>query len=152
MPANKAIICIDGREYDIELLQYQFVLPCNTIEKPHFFVKDGLLRFCIDSTDDNYILEKMLSTQNSAILQGSINVFGNDDDMPIRRISFEEGYVVYYREEMSLLYGENFSIHGGKTPGSAGCIDITSNDVHFFKQVTKYRRDCTKIQLIVKYK
>lgn len=30
----------------------------------------------------------------------------------------------------------NFSIHGGETLGSAECIDITSNDVHFFRQIT----------------
>jgi len=46
---------------------------------------------------------------------------------------------------------DNFSIHGGTESGSAGCIDLTSNDRKFFDELTKYRGNITKIPLTVKY-
>jgi hypothetical protein len=45
----------------------------------------------------------------------------------------------------------DFSIHGGTEPGSAGCIDLTNNDKDFFDNLTKYRGKITKISLTVRY-
>lgn len=45
----------------------------------------------------------------------------------------------------------DFSIHGGDTPGSAGCIDLTSNDRSFFDVLEKYKGKCEKISLKVNY-
>jgi hypothetical protein len=42
----------------------------------------------------------------------------------------------------------NFSIHGGKTPGSAGCIDLTKNNNSFHKWLKSYGKP---VQLNVKY-
>lgn len=41
-----------------------------------------------------------------------------------------------------------FSIHGGSDPGSAGCIDLTSNMESFARMFRKYGRD---LELMVKY-
>jgi hypothetical protein len=46
---------------------------------------------------------------------------------------------------------DNFSIHGGAEPGSAGCIDLTNNDKDFFDKLTQYRGNITKIPLTIKY-
>lgn len=47
------------------------------------------------------------------------------------------------------LYGrDNFSIHGGISPGSAGCIDLTSSMVNFTKVFKSYGMD---LDLMVKY-
>ena len=36
-------------------------------------------------------------------------------------------------------YGRSgFTIHGGMTPGSAGCIDLFGNDLNFFRAVQQY--------------
>jgi hypothetical protein len=45
-----------------------------------------------------------------------------------------------------------FFIHGGKNPGSIGCIDLTSNITKFVKDLDKEgaRRKC-QIHLTVKY-
>ena len=41
-------------------------------------------------------------------------------------------------------YGrKNFSIHGGSTPGSAGCIDLTSEMDNFSKKIKDYGQDIT---------
>lgn len=45
----------------------------------------------------------------------------------------------------------NFSIHGGTSVGSAGCIDLTSNDKQFFEQIERYKRNDIKITLKVQY-
>jgi hypothetical protein len=45
----------------------------------------------------------------------------------------------------------DFSIHGGSESGSAGCIDLTGNDIKFFEELMKHRGSSTKIPLIVKY-
>ena len=48
-------------------------------------------------------------------------------------------------------YGRNgFSIHGGTTRGSAGCIDVTTNEVKFFYELQKYS-NLNSIPLIVDY-
>lgn len=41
-----------------------------------------------------------------------------------------------------------FSIHGGESPGSAGCIDLTSNMPEFIKKYLKHGKDMT---LVVNY-
>lgn len=47
-----------------------------------------------------------------------------------------------------------FFIHGGKTPGSKGCIDLTGSIDKFYEDVSLLVRDNPKcqIQLLVKYK
>jgi hypothetical protein len=46
---------------------------------------------------------------------------------------------------------DNFSIHGGATPGSRGCIDLVELDKDFFEDLEKYRNDLEKIRLSVMY-
>ncbi len=41
-----------------------------------------------------------------------------------------------------------FSIHGGSTPGSAGCVDLTQQMPDFTKHFREYGAD---MDLIVKY-
>jgi hypothetical protein len=41
-----------------------------------------------------------------------------------------------------------FSIHGGDTPGSAGCIDLTEHIADFVQLFIEYGKD---MELIVKY-
>lgn len=43
----------------------------------------------------------------------------------------------------------NFSIHGGTSPGSAGCIDLTTKDLPFFRMLEKSKE--SKIRLRVNY-
>src|SRR5690554_1032389 len=43
----------------------------------------------------------------------------------------------------------NFSIHGGTSPGSAGCIDLTTKDLPFFRMLEKSKE--SKIRLRVSY-
>ena len=43
----------------------------------------------------------------------------------------------------------NFSIHGGTSPGSAGCIDLTTKDLPFFRILEKSKE--SKIRLRVNY-
>jgi hypothetical protein len=45
----------------------------------------------------------------------------------------------------------NFTIHGGSSPGSQGCIDLVDNDKSFFDKLVKYRGNMTYIPLRVKY-
>lgn len=45
----------------------------------------------------------------------------------------------------------DFSIHGGREAGSAGCIDLVNNDDDFFAKIEKYRLNDTKVRLIIKY-
>lgn len=46
---------------------------------------------------------------------------------------------------------DNFTIHGGKTPGSKGCIDLTKYDNQFFDFLEKHRKDQDSIPIFVKY-
>ncbi|MBR3632774.1 MAG: DUF2778 domain-containing protein [Elusimicrobiaceae bacterium] len=47
---------------------------------------------------------------------------------------------------------DNFFIHGGKEPGSGGCIDLTNHEKSFFDFLRKYRgKEQTAVPLTVKY-
>lgn len=48
---------------------------------------------------------------------------------------------------------DGFSIHGGRSPGSAGCIDLTQNDARFFQSLAETRTHTGVgiVQLIVNY-
>ena len=47
---------------------------------------------------------------------------------------------------------DNFFIHGGKEPGSGGCIDLTKHEKSFFDFLRKYRgKEQTEVPLTVKY-
>lgn len=43
------------------------------------------------------------------------------------------------------------TIHGGKYPGSAGCIDLVCNDKKFFDTLEKWKGGKTEIPLVVDY-
>jgi len=63
------------------------------------------------------------------------------------------GRVWIYPQQVNVdgVIRDNFSIHGGAEPGSAGCIDLTNNDRNFFDELTQYRGNIEKIPLTVKY-
>ena len=46
---------------------------------------------------------------------------------------------------------DGFSIHGGRSPGSAGCIDLTIHDDSFFRSLAETRSHTSVIPLIVNY-
>lgn len=56
-----------------------------------------------------------------------------------------------FPEQSTVLYGrQGFTIHGGMSQGSAGCIDLTINDLIFFRLLEHYQYlDCIPLQ--VKY-
>ena len=56
---------------------------------------------------------------------------------------------VYNYELKTLITRSGFSIHGGITPGSAGCIDLYKNANRFFRRLRKSLSD--NIRLNVNY-
>jgi RHS repeat-associated protein len=58
-----------------------------------------------------------------------------------------------YQVDGTNTYGRGgFSIHGGVIPGSAGCIDILGNDVHFFNKLKGTPDVNCAVYLKVRYK
>lgn len=45
----------------------------------------------------------------------------------------------------------NFTIHGGLTHGSRGCIDITENDGNFFDLLEKHRGNQDSVPIFIEY-
>jgi len=73
--------------------------------------------------------------------------------MPGGEYSWGKGRIWIKPSEVYIdgILRNNFSIHGGREEGSAGCIDLTNNDVDFFRKIEQYRKESTKIKLFVKY-
>lgn len=80
-------------------------------------------------------------------------VVGKGGTMPGGKIAWGIGQVWIHPQSVIIdgVLRKNFSIHGGSDSGSAGCIDLTSNDKSFFHTLEKYKGDCTKIRLTVDY-
>ena len=74
-------------------------------------------------------------------------------EMPGGERAWGIGRVWIYPKSVSIdgVIRKNFSIHGGTEPGSAGCIDLTSNDSKFFETLEIHRKKDTKIRLLVEY-
>lgn len=49
------------------------------------------------------------------------------------------------------VYRGGFTIHGGSTPGSAGCIDLCSGFGEFKSMVEQFKGNTNDIKLKVKY-
>ena len=46
------------------------------------------------------------------------------------------------------VYGRSgFTIHGGTSPGSAGCIDLMGNDLRFFRTLQNYNLNSIPLQV-----
>jgi len=94
----------------------------------------------IQYTDDRTTYDKLKGVFNRGTFKGGTTAWGI-------------GRVWIYPQQVVVdgVIRDHFSIHGGTEPGSAGCIDLTSNDKDFFDKLIQYRGNITKIPLTVKY-
>jgi hypothetical protein len=75
------------------------------------------------------------------------------------RIAWGMGRVWIYPRKVEVINPQtseeiirnDFSIHGGRDPGSAGCIDLTDLDKNFFEDLENFKDELLEISLTVKY-
>lgn len=99
----------------------------------------------IQYADDRTMIDKVAGLVGVVVNRGGT--------MPGGKFAWGIGRVWIHPQSVIIdgVLRTNFSIHGGTDAGSAGCIDLTSNDKPFFDTLEKYKGDCTKIKLIVDY-
>lgn len=89
------------------------------------------------------------------IAAGIINTISKEKvgSMPGGRPAWGEGHVQINPTKVVVdgVKRGGFTIHGGSTPGSVGCIDLTENDGNFFDFLEKHRGDQDSIPIFVKY-
>lgn len=98
--AIRAILTLNGKEYDVQQYEQRFHLPINpykgypTVGEPY----GGELHFTIDTPMDNFLLELMYSAWPPKIIDGELNVYDICEDIPIRRITFRKALFTLYQE------------------------------------------------------
>ena len=99
----------------------------------------------IQSFDNISLLDKIISTTGlGGSFKGGKIAWGND------RVWIEPSKVeVRNPKNGNTIIRTNFSIHGGVTPGSAGCIDLHKNADNFFNVLKT--SESNKIKLRVNY-
>lgn len=78
---------------------------------------------------------------------------GKSGAMPGGPVAWGEGFVdIKLDPRVKESTGRSgMTIHGGKYPGSAGCIDLVNNDKKFFETLERLKGDQTEIPLTVDY-
>ncbi|WP_019448469.1 DUF2778 domain-containing protein [Cupriavidus sp. BIS7] len=85
----------------------------------------------------------------SACILGALGIIKFSGAWPGCRFAWGDRRVwLRPRHDTATLGRANFSIHGGAVPGSAGCIDLTSQMPHFVDAFIKYGKD---MDVLVRY-
>lgn len=81
------------KQFGQEFKQYQY----NSYIRPNLQPQFGHLTFVLDTPEDNNILELMLKGEHTPLIQGLVEIC-NGKEMPVRRILFNTGFIISYKE------------------------------------------------------
>lgn len=99
-----ASLKLNDHNYDVWLFEQQFNIPTGWNGLPHSsFVGDGQLRLFMTTPEDNYILELMLKTEKEPIAEGSLEIYNETNNLPLRRVEFSKAFIVSYKETFDIL-------------------------------------------------
>lgn len=104
----------------------------------------------INKSPDAWSLENIGNIGAAIVNKISKRKYGS---MPGGRPAWGEGHVQINPTEVEVdgVKRGGFTIHGGNTPGSSGCIDLTENDGNFFDFLEKHRGNQDSVPIFVEY-
>ncbi len=98
----------EGKEYDVLQCNYSFHRDVDLKGRPSSNVYGGSIFLSVESTDDTTIIAQMVNQfkPNS----GTITFYKGDEDAKMKELSWENGYVIKYAEELDVVGREPMKI------------------------------------------
>lgn len=107
--AFRSSLKFEGKEYDVLDCHYSFHRDVDLKGRPSSNVYGGTIKVMVESTEDTTIIAQMVNQfkPNS----GSITFNKGDEDAKMKELSWENGYVVKYRETLDVVGREPMKIY-----------------------------------------
>lgn len=95
----RTTLTLNGRSYDVDLfVQCFYRLVGWRGNLLSHYPDDGDLYVSMEAPNDYFILELMLKDEDKPRARGCIEIYDGLGDLPVRRIQFNEAYIISYRE------------------------------------------------------
>lgn len=106
--AFRANLKFEGKEYDVLHCDYSFRRDVDLKGRPSSNVYGGTINVVVEATEDSTVVAQMVNQfkPNS----GSITFNKGDEDAKMKELSWENGYVIKYREALDVVGREPMQI------------------------------------------
>jgi len=106
--AFRSNLNFEGKDYDVLQCDYSFHRDIDLKGRPSSNVYGGRINIEIESTDDSTVLAQMVNQfkPNS----GTITFNRGDEEAKMKELSWENGYVIDYTEELDVVGREPMKI------------------------------------------
>lgn len=106
--AFRANLKFEGKEYDVLDCHYSFHRDVDLKGRPASNVYGGTIKVTVEATEDTTVIAQMVNQfkPNS----GTITFNKGDEDAKMKELSWENGYVVKYREALDIVGREPMKI------------------------------------------
>ena len=93
----RTTLTLNGRSYDVDLfVQCFYRLVGWRGNLLSHYPDDGDLYVSMEAPNDYFILELMLKDEDKPRARGCIEIYDGLGDLPVRRIQFNEAYIISY--------------------------------------------------------
>ena len=99
--AFRASLSMAGKEYDVLNCTFELSRDTDGKGRPASGVYGGRVTFEIESTEDTSIIEAMVNSQFKPF-EGSVIFKKTDEDAKMKELTFNQAYVVYYKEGLDV--------------------------------------------------
>ena len=121
-------LTILGREFSLLALYYKFHRDIDLKGRPETPLQNGFLYATMESTEDTSVFEQFVTTElNTKPFSGKIEVLKYWDETVIRRLVWNEAYIIKISEKMDC-----FSVNSMVTEIMISPIDLAINDQIYF--------------------
>lgn len=105
----RANLSFEGKEFDVIQCSYTIDREVDSKGRPSSNLYGGKIHIMVESTDDTSIIEKM-ATQFKPNA-GTITFKKDDEDAKMKELSWENGYIVDFREGIEIVGEVPMAIH-----------------------------------------
>lgn len=97
MGSFRAVLELKGEQMDVLFSSIEFSRKTDSKGKPVTSVFGGRITVTIESTENTFIIEAMINNQFKPI-DATITYKKTEENSSLKKISFSNGYIVYYKE------------------------------------------------------
>ena len=100
--AFKAILELEGNEYQVLYSKVEMTRHVDGKGAVSSEVKGGRVNVKVKSTENTTVIEQAVNSQHKPV-SGKIKFFKADSEQVMKELSFENGFIVYFNEELNAL-------------------------------------------------
>ena len=97
----RASVSMNGKDMDVLFATFELSRETDPKGKPSSGVYGGRITMEVESTEDTSIVEAMVNSQFKPF-DGVVTYKKTDEDATMKELSWKQGYLVFYKEEISV--------------------------------------------------